>query len=154
MVEAKKSTETTPFSEELTEAHALAKGQAIKGGHDFVDSGYLLLGLLEQRENEAARFLNERGVTFDRVELAVQTLRNYSTGQPQESSDLENTPSVAIVLERAKKIARESGDGEVSTMQVLAEIIKAKDAITTGILDAHVNVTEFQKDLLERINQK
>jgi ATP-dependent Clp protease ATP-binding subunit ClpA len=77
-----------PFSQAAIAALEGAKREADSLGHQSIDAGHLLLGILSADGSSATAFLREHGITSERVRQCVAAPAAADAGEPGVERDL------------------------------------------------------------------
>ena len=108
---------------------ALNRSLAAAGelGHTYVGSEHLLIGLVEERDSAAARLLNAKGVTPERLRDAVAEFSGV--GVRTTVSPAHMTPKAKHIIEHSATLAAGAGAGFVGTEHLLAAILEERDSV-------------------------
>jgi ATP-dependent Clp protease ATP-binding subunit ClpA len=98
-------------------AFASAAGEARALGHHYVGPEHLLLGLLSQPEELAARALAALGVTPEAVRARV--LEDLPSSEPRPTGSLGVAPQTKRMLELARTLAKRLGHRYARTEHLL-----------------------------------
>jgi ATP-dependent Clp protease ATP-binding subunit ClpC len=113
------------YSAEARKAVALAHDEARRLGHPYVGTEHLLLGLLAQGNNAAARALQRAGASLalcrEKVTEALATRSGGRSDTPPER--LELTDRAARALDRAGRLSARLKSDEVETSHVLSSVL-------------------------------
>ena len=114
--------------------NALNRALAAAGdlGHTYVGSEHSLIGLTEERDSAAARLLEGRGVSPERVRDAVSDMAG--TGARTLVSPADITPRTKRILEHSSQIASRSGAGYIGTEHLLSAILEERDSVAYKLL--------------------
>ena len=89
-------------------------------GHAAVGSEHLLLGLAGERDGIAARVLEERGVTFEKIKRLIGEAQGIGTPTALTPADI--TPRVKRIIEASASIAVGMGHGYIGTEHLLLAV--------------------------------
>ena len=120
------------FTEGAREAVTLAQEEATRLGHGRAGTGHLLLGLLRDGGDVAARALSSLNVTLDGAREQVQKL-----GGRGEEGTLERvplTPRLARVLELAPREAARADQDFVGTGHLLLGLVREANSVAVRAL--------------------
>jgi ATP-dependent Clp protease ATP-binding subunit ClpC len=113
------------YSAEARKAVGLAHDEARRLGHPHVGTEHLLLGLLAQGDNAAARALQRAGATLalcrEKVTEALATRSGGRQDNPPEH--LELTDRAARALDRAARLSARLKSDQVETSHVLVSVL-------------------------------
>jgi ATP-dependent Clp protease ATP-binding subunit ClpA len=110
------------FSDQAGKAVELARREARRLGHGHVGTEHLLLGILAEGENSAARALTASGATLAGCrELAVEVVAEQSPVGAE--TRLQLTPRANRALERAARLALRRHDALVETSHILLSVL-------------------------------
>jgi len=110
------------FTDRARRAVALADQAAGSMGHDTVDTGHLLLGLIGEGEAGAAQALKAAGVTIGAATEAV--CRDRPPGDAAPSCNRAFAPSLQRALELASREALQLGHNFVGTEHLLLGLVQ------------------------------
>ena len=115
----------------------LAAAQARDLGHDVVGSAHLLLAILADEDEPAARLLDRHGVTLDTSRHAVAAILAgaHATSSPGDTSRL--SPAAMSAMQRTSAEARRRGAPDLAPMHLLHALTATPGAADTlGLRDA------------------
>lgn len=118
------------FTNSARNALTTAQHEAEAMQHNRINSGHLLLGLLEEVKGIAAKALKQTGVTREQVRplvIAAATARDLTT-QPELSDDVKRT------LELAVDQARRWGHHYIGTEHMLMGIARQSNSVGMKLL--------------------
>src|SRR5512132_2351514 len=92
------------FTERARQVVVLAQEEARTLKHNYIGTEHILLGLLREEEGLAARVLESRDITVERVR--AQVVRIVVIGQAATSTLIPYTPRARSVVELAQEEAR------------------------------------------------
>ena len=101
-------------------------------GHTYVGSEHILIGLTEERDSAAARLLDGKGVSPERVRDAVIELAGVGIRTAVSPADM--TPRTKRILEHSSQIAAKTGAGFIGTEHLLAAILEERDSVAYKLL--------------------
>ncbi len=116
--------------------NALNRALAAAGelGHTYVGSEHLLIGLSEERDSAAARLLEGKGITPERIRDAVTEMAGIGIRTIVSPSDM--TPRTKRILEHSSHIAAKTGAGFIGTEHLLTAILDERDSVAYKLLAA------------------
>jgi hypothetical protein len=137
------------FTERVRKVLAMAREEAVRLHHEYVDTEHLLLGLLREGEGVAAAVLQNLGVDFDTMQQRVEeTVRRGETAAAT-GADLPYSSRAKKVLELAIGQARILSHGYVGTEHLLLGLIREETGIAAQVLtDAGVNLDTAKEETL------
>jgi hypothetical protein len=91
----------------VREALATAVDEARRMGHHYITPDHVLVGLLEQTEEMAARVLTDLGVSLEDIRTAVA--EQIGAAPPRPSGSLGMAPQTKHILELGRTLARRLG---------------------------------------------
>jgi ATP-dependent Clp protease ATP-binding subunit ClpA len=110
------------FSDQARTAVELARGEARGLGHGHVGTEHLLLGILADSDNPAARALTTAGASLAGCrELAVEAVAEQSPAGA--GTELRLTQRANRALERAARLALRRHDAQVETSHILLSVL-------------------------------
>ena len=140
------------FTKKAQHALNLAMQAAAEMGHTYIGSEHLLLGLLAEATGVAAHYLQEKGVTSEKVQAAV--VRMAGTGSPADVSGADMTPRTKSIIENSLSFAQNYGQGYIGTEHLLLSLLEERDCVAVRILEGlEVPTGDLRRDLTEFLNQ-
>jgi hypothetical protein len=141
----------TPRAQELL---SLAREEASRLNHDFVDTEHLLLGLIKFGEGTAAKVLQKMGLDFEAVRLEVEK-RLGTRADQKTASNIPYTPEVEKILDLASREARQLQHTHVGTGHILLGLLFESEVNAARLLksfgmDLHRMRQEILKELVPR----
>ena len=142
------------FTEKAERALKLSQEAAAELGHNYVGTEHLLLGLIKEGGGIAARVLQSRGITQERVIKEIENA--VGLGQSQEESQSNFTPRTKRVLEMSYVESRRMGHNYIGTEHLLLAVMRESESIAVRILislgvDPQKLLSEIGKLLNEQI---
>ena len=116
--------------------NALNRALAAAGelGHTYVGSEHLLIGLSEERDSAAARLLDGKGITPERIRDAVIEMAGVGIRTMVSPSDM--TPRTKRILEHSSHVASKTGAGFIGTEHLLTAILDERESVAYKLLAA------------------
>lgn len=115
--------------------------------HDCIGSEHLLLGILEEENNVAAKALEATGVQAERIRNLIEN-SICSAGTVAVKSPYRYTVMYNRVLEQSEAEAAWTGSGQIGTEHILLAMIKIPDCIAMKILNSiGVNIRKLYMEL-------
>ena len=120
-----------PFSKECRETLRLAQESARELGHDHVGSEHLLLGLVREKQGDAAALLTAEGLNELSLLAAVeeQTGRGLNGGDPAGGLSRHAKSAVELAAEYARALSR-----EIETTHLLLGLLRCSRSTAVRVL--------------------
>ncbi len=113
-------------------------------GHSYIGSEHLLLGLLTTSDSAAAKLLNTRGISADKIKKAIQEITGIGTPGPVSPDEI--TPVTKSIIEGASYESVKSGHTYIGTEHLLLSLL-SKDCVAVRILESlGFSVNELKND--------
>ena len=126
------------FTERARKAVFYAQEEALKLGENLVGPEHLLLGLVREDDNMAARILGRLGAEMGAVRQKV--LARLEPGEPGTGEDLRLTPAAKQVVDWAYEEARHLLDNSIDAEHLLLGMLREPVGIVPEVL-ASLGVT-------------
>ncbi len=120
------------FTERAQRVIVLSQEEARRLGHNVVGTEHILLGLIAEGEDVAARALLSLGISIDQVRGEVERIIGRG-GQPTEGQ-IGFTPRSKRVLELAFDEARRLGHTYIGTEHLLLGLIREGEGVAAQVL--------------------
>ena len=120
------------FTQDAAKSLELAVQSAKELGHAYIGSEHLLLGLLREGENVAAKVLEHNGVTADAVRAKIEAA--IGVGDPARVVNTELTPRTKRIIELSLAEANRMGKQLIGAEHLLAAIIDEGNNIGARII--------------------
>ena len=120
------------FTERAQRVIVLSQEEARRLGHNVVGTEHILLGLIAEGEDLAARSLLSLGISIDQVRGEVERMIGRG-GQPTEGQ-IGFTPRSKRVLELAFEEARRLGHSYIGTEHLLLGLIREGEGVAAQVL--------------------
>lgn len=114
------------FTERARRSVQLANTEALRRNHEYIDTGHLLLGILEEGNGIAMQVLKNRGVNKWQLGGLVDS-RLGKAPDKVLMGKLPQTPAFKKVVEYAISEARDLGHEWIGTEHLLAGILREGD---------------------------
>ena len=121
------------LTERARDAISGARKHARRLNHDAVGSEHLLLGLVGETEDTAAKVLVRLDADLDKIAAAVESMLGPGKGVP--GYEVPFTPRASRVLQSAGEVARELGHFWFGTEHLLLALMQEGGGQATGPLD-------------------
>lgn len=116
-------------------------------GHTCVGSEHLLLGLLSEKDGIAARVLEERGVTYDKIKQMIED--NVGVGQYSNLTAADITPRTKKIIESSAGIAVTMGNGYIGTEHLLLAMCDENECFAVRLItEAGISVADIKRDVM------
>lgn len=126
------------FTEKARRVIFFAQEEAAMLGQTFVGTEHLLLGLVREDDNVAARVLERLGVDAPRVREKIEKM--VMRGGGRLGQDMQLTPRAKRVMDLAHEEARQRNNDYVGTEHLLLALAREEDGIAGRVL-ARLGVT-------------
>ncbi|MBC7093387.1 ATP-dependent Clp protease ATP-binding subunit, partial [Candidatus Bipolaricaulota bacterium] len=124
------------FSKEAMKLLAASQEEAGEWRHRYVGTEHLLLAALRLEGSRVARFLEGKGLTYDRVTRIVE--RQKGRGKLYVApDDLEPTQRLRRVMKLSYEEARREGADTIEPEHLLLAILREGECTAAEILRAH-----------------
>jgi histidinol-phosphate aminotransferase len=104
-----------------------ASEEAMKSGHEEIDTEHLLLGLIHEGQGIAARVLLELGVNLESLEQKVMSMIEKQDAESQHSLDF--APLAKQVVKYALEEAHRAEFDSVGTEHILLGLLRINDGV-------------------------
>merc|ERR1712028_119585 len=122
------------------------------GGHNFVGTEQLLLGVIGQRHGIGARALKKIKITLKKARREIELYIGRGTGFV--ASEIPFTPRAKRVLEMAVHEGKDLGQNFVGTEHILLALIAESDGVAMRTLDKlRVNIPQLRNLILAYIEE-
>lgn len=116
-------------------------------GHTCVGSEHLLLGLLSEKDGIAARVLEERGVTYDKIKQMIED--NVGVGQYSNLTAADITPRTKKIIESSAGIAVTMGNGYIGTEHLLLAMCDENECFAVRLItEAGISLADIKRDVM------
>lgn len=122
------------FTERARKVLTLAQEEALRLNHHYIGTEHLLLGLVRERDDVAARVLNNMGVQLPKVRSAVEFI--IGRGDVAVVGELSLTPRSKRIIELAIDEARQLNHHYIGTEHLLLGLIREGEGIGAGVLES------------------
>lgn len=103
-------------------------------GHTYIGSEHLLLALTGEADSVAAKILDRRGITFDRVRS--QLTARVGTGERTRITPGDMTPRTKRIIESSAHQAAKFSQSYIGTEHLLLAAVSESDSAAAGIVTA------------------
>lgn len=120
------------FTERAQKVMVLSQEEARRLGHTVVGTEHILLGLIAEGEGVAAKALQSKGISVDKVRSEVE--KQTGRGTAKEEGRIGFTPRSKRVLELAFDEARQLSHSYIGTEHILLGLIREGEGIAAQVL--------------------
>src|SRR5215210_5141953 len=120
------------FTERARRVVFFAEEEAAWLGENYVGTEHLLLGLVRENDNVAARILDRLGVPLGRIRSDIE--RQVTRGHGNLGQDMQLTPRAKRVIDLAYEEARQLNNNYIGTEHLLLGLIREGDGLATRVL--------------------
>ena len=140
------------FTNKAKKAIEIADEISIQLGHNYIGTEHILYGLIKEGEGIAARVLNNKGITEDKVKEKIEELLGVGK---EIKETLGFTPRTKRVLENAFLEAKRIGYNYIGTEHLLLAIMKENDCVAVRIItDLDVEISKIYNEIAKVINEE
>lgn len=141
------------FTEKAIRTIMLAQEESRRLGHNYVGTEQILLGILEENSNIAAKVLNKFGVSLKTARITVESVIGKGSGFV--AVEIPFTPKSKSALENSWKKANEFYNNYIAPEHLLLGILEVKDCVALKILELHhVSIEQLRSDIMSKMFQK
>jgi ATP-dependent Clp protease ATP-binding subunit ClpC len=139
------------YSAEARKAVALANDESRRLGHPYVGTEHLLLGLLAEGDNAAARALQRAGASLALCrEKVTEALASRSGGASEVPPErLELTDRASRALDRAGRLSARLKSDEIETSHVLLSVLDVEGTAGQVLRGLSVDLAAIREGLSE-----
>lgn len=120
------------FTERARKVVFYAQEEAQKFGEGYVSTEHLLLGLIRESDSVAARILEHKGISLNRIRAEVE--RQLPRGDARPSQDMTLTPRAKRVIDLAYDEARNANNNYIGTEHLLLGLIREAEGLAGRVL--------------------
>ena len=120
------------FTERARRVVSFAEEEAKRLGHGYVGTEHLLLGLVRESDNVAARILDRLAVPLGRIRAGVE--RQIARGEDEPGQQMQLTPRAKRVIDLAYEEARRLNNNYIGTEHLLLGLIHEGDGLAGRVL--------------------
>jgi len=147
-----------PIAESLSDAAhkvlKLAREEAKRLGHGYIDTEHLLLGLIKE-EGVATQILTSLKVDLVKVFSEVENLVGRGKIVIKDIKLIKFTPRAKQVLEKAHQSALQSGSEFIGPEHILLGLLREGEGVASQVLiQQNISFDQVAGKLLERLGQK
>ena len=140
------------FTPRAQQVLALARKEADRFNHNFVDTEHLLLGLIKLGQGVAVNVLQKMGLDLETVRMEVE--KQVGTGPDQKMiGNIPYTPRVKKVLALAAKEAKALNHTYVGTEHILLGLLREGDGVAARVLkNLDVDIEQTRQEILKELD--
>jgi ornithine carbamoyltransferase len=120
------------FTERARKVVFYAQEEAGRLGENYVSTEHLLLGLVRENDNVAARILDRIGVSLGRIRSEIE--RQVARGDGRLGQDMQLTPRAKRVIDLSYDEARQLSNNYVGTEHLLLGLIREGEGLAGRVL--------------------
>src|SRR5438128_2969250 len=120
------------FTERARRVVFFAQEEAARLGENYVGTEHILLGLVREGDNVAARILDRLGVPLGRIRAEIE--RQVTRGHGNLGQDMQLTPRAMRVIDLAYEEARQLSNNYIGTEHLLLGLIREGDGLAARVL--------------------
>jgi len=140
------------FTNKAKKAIEIADEISLQLGHNYIGTEHILYGLVKEGEGIAAKVLNNKGITDDKVKEIIEELLGVGK---EIKETLGFTPRTKKVLENAFIEAKSIGYNYIGTEHLLLAIMKENDCVAVKIItDLDVEISKIYNEIAKVINEE
>jgi ATP-dependent Clp protease ATP-binding subunit ClpC len=141
------------FTERARKVLRLAQEEAQRFQHDYIGTEHLLLGLVREGEEVAAKVLSNLGVELTKVRSSIEFI--VGRGDRIVLGEIGLTPRAKKVIEFAVDEARRLNHQYIGTEHLLLGLVREGEGIAVGALESlGVNLEKVRTQTIRVLNQQ
>ena len=134
--EVNSSSEEDPMWQRFTERARrvvfFAQEEAGKLGESYVSTEHMLLGLVRENDNVAARILERMGVSLSRIKIEIE--QQVQRGDGRQGQDMQLTPRAKRVIDLSYDEARQLSNEYIGTEHLLLGLVREEEGLAGRVL--------------------
>ena len=140
------------FTNKAKKVIEIANDISVEFGHNYIGTEHILYGLVKEGEGIAAKVLNNKGVTDEKVKVKIEEI--LGVGRDIKET-LGFTPRTKRVLENAFLEAKRIGYNYIGTEHLLLAIMKEGDCVAVRIItELNVGISKIYNEIAKVINEE
>ena len=140
------------FTNKAKKTIEIADEISLQLGHNYIGTEHILYGLVKEGEGIAAKVLNNKGITEDKIKEKIEELLGIGK---EIKETLGFTPRTKKVLEKAFIEAKSIGYNYIGTEHLLLAIMKENDCVAVKIItDLDVEISKIYNEIAKVINEE
>ena len=140
------------FTNKAKKVIEIANDVSVELGHNYIGTEHILYGLVKEGEGLAAKVLNNKGITEEKVRVKIEEI--LGIGRDIKET-LGFTPRTKRVLENAFLEAKRIGYNYIGTEHLLLAIMKEGDCVAVRIItELNVEISKIYNEIAKVINEE
>ena len=140
------------FTNKAKKAIEIANDISIELGHNYIGTEHILYGLVQEGDGIAAKVLNNKGITEEKVKARIEELLGVGK---EINETLGFTPRSKRILENAFLETKRIGYNYIGTEHLLLAIMKENDCVAVKIItDLDVEISKIYNEIAKVINEE
>ncbi len=140
------------FTNKAKKVIEIANDISIELGHNYIGTEHILYGLVKEGEGIAAKVLNNKGITDEKVRVKIEELLGVGR---EIKETLGFTPRTKRVLENAFLESKRIGYNYIGTEHLLLAILKEEDCVAVRVIvELNVEVPKIYSEIAKVINEE
>ena len=140
------------FTNKAKKVIEIANDVSVEFGHNYIGTEHILYGLVKEGEGSAAKVLNNKGITDEKVKVKIEEI--LGIGRDIKET-LGFTPRTKRVLENAFLEAKRIGYNYIGTEHLLLAIMKEGDCVAVRIItELNVEISKIYNEIAKVINEE
>ena len=140
------------FTNKAKKAIEIANDISIELGHNYIGTEHILYGLVQEGDGIAAKVLNNKGITEEKVKARIEELLGVGK---EINETLGFTPRSKRILENAFLETKRIGYNYIGTEHLLLAIMKEDDCVAVRIIaDLNVEISKIYNEIAKVINEE
>lgn len=140
------------FTNKAKKAIEIANDISIELGHNYIGTEHILYGLVQEGDGIAAKVLNNKGITEEKVKARIEELLGVGK---EINETLGFTPRSKRILENAFLEIKRIGYNYIGTEHLLLAIMKEDDCVAVRIIaDLNVEISKIYNEIAKVINEE
>ena len=140
------------FTERARWVLALAQEQARRLGHNYIGTEHILLGLVREKNGNAAIILSNLGIGLDKIRTAVEFI--IGRGEVTMQTEIGLTPGAKKAIELAVDESTLLGHQYIGTEHLLLGLLREGKGVAAGVLESlGVSVERVHTELNRVLSQ-
>jgi ATP-dependent Clp protease ATP-binding subunit ClpC len=136
------------FTDRARRVVALAQEEARIFGHNYIGTEHLLLGILHEGEDAAAKALESLGISLDAMRQAIVGI--VGRGTETEQAHVPLTPRAKKVLELSLRESLQLGVRYIGPEHILLALFREGDGVAAQVLvGAGVDLNRARQQVIE-----
>ena len=140
------------FTNKAKKVIEIANDVSVELGHNYIGTEHILYGLVKEGEGIAAKVLNNKGITEEKVRVKIEEILGIGR---EIKETLGFTPRTKRVLENAFLEAKRIGYNYIGTEHLLLAIMKEGDCVAVRIItELNVEISKIYNEIAKVINEE